>query len=74
MWHLPKIYHGGGRGEGVVSEYYIHEQTQNSITDQTIVNTTTRRKNIQTKDTAAGGLSVVDSVPNGMGEEMGGGR
>ena len=45
-----KISHGGRRGEGVVSEYYIHEQTQDLITDQTIVNTTTRRENIQRID------------------------
>ena len=68
-----KISHGGRRGEGVVSENYIHEQTQDLITDQTIVNTTTRRENIQIIDMAARGLSVVDSVPNGMGG-VGGGR
>jgi hypothetical protein len=68
-----KISHGGRRGEGVVSENYIHEQTQDLITDQTIVNTTTRRENIQIIDMAARGLSVVDSVPNGMGGVGGGG-
>ena len=37
------------------------------------MNTTTRREeNIQRIDTAARGLSVVDSVPNGMGGVRGG--
>ena len=63
-----KIYHRGGRGEGVVSECYIQEQTQAFLTDQTVVNTTTRRGYFRTIDTAAG-LYVADTVPNGMGEE-----
>ena len=55
------ITHGGRGGEGVVSEFYLHEHTQDLIADQIIVNTTTRGENThQLADTAAGGLSVVD--------------
>ena len=55
-----------------MSECYIEEQTQAFLTDQTVVNTTTRRREyFRTIDTAAG-LYVADTVPNGMGEEVGG--
>ena len=57
-----KISHGSGRGEGVVSKSYIHEQTQAFSTDQTDVNTTDRREYFSKLDMTAG-LHVADTMP-----------